>query len=118
MSGSTLGFMDIIIVIGGLYLVYMAVQMKRTGEITNNSMIGRGVDLKKAKDPKGYIDYMYPRAVVVGILVAVSGVVDYLNELYWSIPYFGLGICVVFLILILIYGKMSMDAQKKYLSSK
>lgn len=115
---SSFGFMDILIILSGAYLIYMAIQMKRTGEVTNNAMIGKNVDVKKAKDPKGYIEYMYPRAIIVGILIVISGILDYLNETYWAIPYFPVGVCIVFLIVIIIYGKISMDAQKKYLSPK
>ena len=88
---TTFGFMDILIVFSGAYLVYAAVQMKRTGEITSSAM---------------------------GVLVMLSGALDYMNDLYWNIPYFGIVMCGVFLVMIIIYCKISMDAQKKYLSPK
>ena len=115
---STFGFMDILIVFCGAYLVYASVQMKRTGEITSSAIIGKGYDPKKAKDPKGFIEYMYLKSIVMGVLVMVSGALDYMNDLYWNLPYFGIIMCVVFLIMIIIYCKISMDAQKKYLSPK
>ncbi len=115
---STFGFMDIIIMVSGAYLVYVAVQMKRTGEITSSAIIGKGYDIKKAKDPKGFIDYMYLKSIVMGVLVILSGALDYMNEIYWNLPYFSLIMCGVFLVAIIIYCKISMDAQKKYLSPK
>ncbi len=115
---STFGFMDIIIIFCGAYLIYAAVQMKRTGEITSSALIGKGYDPKKAKDPKGYIEYMYMKSIIMGVLVMISGALDYMNDVYWNISYFSVGMCCVFLVVIIIYGKISMDAQKKYLSPK
>ena len=57
---TTFGFMDILIVFSGAYLVYAAVQMKRTGEITSSAIIGKGYDPKKAKDPKGLAGMTLP----------------------------------------------------------
>ncbi len=115
---STMGFMDIIIMISGAYLIYVSVQMKRTGEISSSAIIGKGYDVKKAKDPKGFIDYMYMKSVIMGVLVILSGMLDYMNEMYWDLPYFGIIMCVVFLAIIVVYCKISMNAQKKYLSPK
>ncbi len=113
---STFGFLDIILAVSGIYLIYTAVQMKRTGEINNSVMVGKGYDLKKAKDLKGYIEYMYLKTIIMGVLIIVSSALDYMNENYWKIPYFSIGIYVVFWVLIIVYGKLSTDAQKKYLS--
>lgn len=115
---STFGFMDILIIFSGIYLIYIAIQMKRTGEITSSAMIGKGCDLKKAKDPKGYIEYMYLKTVIMGVCVILSGALDYMNLQFWKIPYFTPIVCGVFLVIIIIYCKISMNAQEKYLSPK
>lgn len=115
---STFGFMDILIILGGIYLIYVSVQMKRTGEISNSAIIGKGYDVKKAKDPQGFIEYMYMKSILLGVLITGSGILDYINELYWKLPYMGLIICGVFLVILIIYCKISLDAQKKYLSPK
>lgn len=113
----TFSFMDILIALCGVYLIYTSVQMKRTGEISS-AIVGKGYDPKKAKDPKGYIDYMYPRSIIMGAVVVLSGGVNYLNDKYWGIPNFNLIVCGVFLLVIIVYSKMTIDAQKKYLSPK
>lgn len=114
---STFGFMDILIILSGAYLVYSSVQMKRTGEISS-LIVGKGFDLKKAKDLKGYIDYMYLKSIIMGVVVMAGGGVNYLNDNYWNIPNFNLIVCGVFLAVIVIYGKITIDAQKKYLVPK
>lgn len=114
---STFGLMDIIIALSGAYLIYSAVKMKRTGEI-GSALVGNGYDLKKARDLQGYIAYMYPKSILMGAVVMLSGGVDYLNMAYWNIPYFTPIVCAVFLVIIIGYGKISVDAQDRYLSPK
>lgn len=114
---NTFRFMDILIILCGAYLVYSSVQMKRTGEVSS-AIVGKGYDLKKAKDLKGYIEYMYLKSVILGVIVMVSGAANYLNGKYWNIPNFDLVVCAVFLVIIIVYSKIAIDAQKKYLSPK
>jgi len=115
---NTFGVIDILIAAGGFYLIWSSVQMKRTGEIGSSAMVGKGYDLKKAKDPKGYIDYMYLKNIVVGILVILSSLFNYLNDAYWKISYFGAVICIALLAVIAVYCFFSVKAQKKFLSEK
>lgn len=115
--GSTFGFMDILIILSGAYLVYSSVQMKRTGEVSS-LIVGKGYDPKKAKDLKGYIEYMYLKSIIMGVVVMAGGGMNYLNDSYWNIPNFNLITCGVFLAIIVIYGKITIDAQKKYLAPK
>lgn len=115
--GSTFGFMDILIALSGAYLVYVSIQMKRTGEISS-AIVGKGCDIKKAKDPKGFIEYMYLKSIIMGVIVMLSGGADYLNDRYWNIPNFSLYVCGIFLLIIIVYSKTLMNAQKKYLAPK
>ena len=107
---------DLIIVICGAYLIYASINMKRTGTISGTAMIGKGIDLKKAKDVPGFINYMYGKSIILGVITILCGALDYLNETYWMIQYMTLITCAVYLVVIFVYCKMSMDAQKKYLS--
>lgn len=113
--GEMFGFMDLLVAFCGVYLIYAAVQMKRTGEISS-TLVGKGYDPKKARDPKGYIDYMYPKTIVMGVAVILSGGLNYVNDRYLDIPNFNLIICGVFLLMIIIFSKIMVDAQKKYLA--
>ncbi len=115
--GGTFGFMDILIVLSGAYLIYSSVQMKRTGEIST-LIVGKRYDLKKAKDLNGFIEYMYLKSIIMGVVVMAGGGLNYLNDNYWNIPNLGLIVCVVFLAVLAIYGKITIDAQNKYLAPK
>ena len=113
----TFGFMDMLIVISGAYLIYISVRMKRTGEI-NSAIVGKNIDTKKARDPEGYIAYMYLKSIVMGVIVMAGGGLNYLNDKYWNIPNLGLITCGVFLAVVIIYGKLIVNAQKKFLDPK
>ncbi|MBE5852481.1 MAG: hypothetical protein E7299_05945 [Lachnospiraceae bacterium] len=108
-------FLDILIIGCGLYLVYTAYKMKKTGEINNTVIVGKNCDISKAKDKQGFIDYMYKKSIIMGIIIALGGAFDYANEKYLNIPYMGLIGSIVFFVFIAIYCKITMDAQKKYL---
>lgn len=116
MSGA-FGFMDMLIVFSGAYLIYISVQMKRTGEI-NSAIVGKKIDIKKAKDPGGFIEYMYLRSIIMGAVVMVSGGLNYLNDNYWNIPFFGPIVCGVFFVVIVKYAVILVKAQKKFLDPK
>lgn len=114
---STFGFMDILIMFCGAYLIYSSIQMKRTGEISS-VLIGKGYDVKKAKDPEGYIEYMYLKSVILGVIVIAGGAIDFLNDRYWNIPNLNLIVSGIFLLILIVFCKIALDAQKKYLSTK
>lgn len=114
---NTFRFMDILIILCGAYLIYSSAQMKRTGEVSS-AIVGKGYDLKKARDVKGYIEYMYFKSIVMGVVVMVSGAANYLNGKYLNIPNFDLVVCAVFLVIIIVYSKITIDAQKKYLAPR
>lgn len=108
---------DIIIVLSGIYLIYNAIIMKKKGVI-NTTLIGKGCDLKRAKDIPGFIKAMYLKSLILGIITVLVGGIDYGNEMFWNISYLGPISSFIFLILILVYGRFSLNAQKKYLSDK
>ena len=105
-------FLDVFIVVGGLYLVFTAIHMKKTGVITT-TLISKGADLAQAKDKDGFIQAMYGKTLLIGALTALVGVVDILNTEYFGIPYFNMAMCLIFFIIIMIYAKFNLDAQKQ-----
>jgi len=107
---------DVLIFGCGIYLIYAALKMKKTGEIDSTAIVGKNCNLNKAKDKQGFIDYMYKKSIIMGILIMIGGAIDFVNEKYLQISYLGVVTSVVFFVFIVIYCKISMDAQKKFLS--
>lgn len=67
-------FLDMIEILAGAYLIFLAYKMKKTGELTDNGLISKGLDLNKAPDPQGYINRMFPTSIVMGLFLAACGV--------------------------------------------
>lgn len=109
----TEALINIIILACGVYMIYSAFSMKTTGKIPTN-LLGKGVNLATAKDIPGFIKKMYPITMVVGILTFLCGLSGGLGILK-DVGYVQTIISLVFVVIILGYGKILVDAQKKYL---
>lgn len=114
---NNLDFFDIIIILSGVYFIYVAVNMKRTGTVSS-SLVGKNFDAKKANDLPGFIEFMYMKSILIGIATVVCGVLDYCNEAFLHLRYFSLIVCLIYVVMLIVYGKLSIDAQKKYLTSE
>ena len=111
-------FIDFIIIVTGGYIVYSAIQMKQSRDITGSSLVGKGYDVKKAADPDGYIDYIFGKVMAIGIVSILGGILDILNEQYFHLPYVSVVSSILIFILIIVYCVVASKAQKKFLSPK
>lgn len=108
------GLINIIIIACGAYMVYGAFIMKTTGSVPAN-LVGKGVNLSTAKDVPGFIKKMFPITLIVGALTLLCGVGTAMG-LFGDNTYVQVTISLVFVVIVLVYGKILLDAQKKYLS--
>ena len=69
---------DAVVALFGAYMIGSALHMKKSGRI--NSMVLAQEELKKVKDTKGFIDFLYWREMLFGALVLIVGVLGVLNE--------------------------------------
>ena len=51
---------NVVVALFGAYMIWSALQMKKSGKI--NSMVLAQEELKKVKDTKGFIEFLYWRA--------------------------------------------------------
>lgn len=99
----------------GVYLIYSAVNMKRTGELKKGIMIRKDADLSSATDIPGFINYMYAKTIAVGACTALCGVVGVVNDMYGGLGMVQLVMTFLFFLVVVIFGFMVVKAQKKYL---
>lgn len=85
---------DLIITIMGIYMIMEAIKMKNTGELSKTVINEK--EMNHCKDKKGFIDFVYPRAIVFGGFLILYGVLDYVNEYVYS---FGVVLDIIILIL-------------------
>lgn len=108
--------MDVLIMACGAYLIYGGITMKTTKTIPP-MLLGKGIDLKRAKDIPGYIEKMFVPTLSVGILTILCGIVGVsgmLNTYVWGQT----AMTFVFLAFIIAYGFWLVKMQKKYLCRK
>ena len=63
----------------GIYMAVSALLMKKRGKI--NPMILAKEEMKKVKDEKGFIDFIYWHEIIFGLLVVIVGIRGVLNEI-------------------------------------
>ena len=111
-------FIDFVIIAVGRYIIDASIQMKRTEDISNSALVGKEKKKKKAVDPQGYIDYIYMKAIMIGVVSILGGVLDIVNEKYLHIPYLGIVSSVIIFLVLIAYCVVASKAQKKFLSPK
>ena len=107
--------LDMFMAFFGSYLMYAAVNMKRTGEIAKGVIVGKNVDLAKATDIPGFIRYMYGKTLAIGFCALVCGLVGVYNDLYGGLLMLQLIMAVFFFAVVIVFGFFMVKAQKKFL---
>lgn len=74
----TILLMDIVIAVFGLYLVFIAFQMKSSGKI--NSLLIAEQEKKKCTDTKAYIAGVMPYLCFFGVVSLIAGTVGILGD--------------------------------------
>ena len=72
---------DLAIILGGVYIMYYAVQMKIADKIKVGVIIPPDVNVKAMKDREGFKTYSYPRHLAQGVLLIALGVVGIFLDL-------------------------------------
>lgn len=74
----------------GVYMIFAGLSMKRKNEI--GTMILAEEEVKKCRDKKGFIAFMYWREMIVGGAIILLGVAEIANDLLENagiVPYIG-----------------------------
>ena len=109
------GMIDILFFGSGVYLIYMAVMAKRNGNIVSNVMLAKDVSESSIKDKLGFIDYMYKRMLLAGVMIVIASGVHLVNDYYiGSAVLTWVGIIVI-LAAIAVYTAAYLRGQKRYI---
>lgn len=108
------GVFDFLIILCGLYLLYAAFMMKKNQEIIANVLLGKNTDVKKIKDKEGFIQYMYPKLTVLGLITTVAGIINVISSFTNSSNIAVTMGSFVFVIALIVYGVCVRTAQKKF----
>ncbi len=109
------GMIDILFFGSGVYLIYMAVMAKKNGNIVSNVMLAKSVSESSIKDKLGFIDYMYKRILLAGVMIVIASIIHLVNDYYlYSSTLTWIGIIVI-LAAIGIYTAAYLRGQKMYM---
>lgn len=112
---NTSTFFDLLITGSGFYLIYIAIIMKKKGEIKQGVIVSKDVDIDKIRDKKGFIDYMFSRLLLVGVLTIAAGMVSLLNTYFTGPSYISIIIVVIYLLVLILFTAATVKARKKYI---
>lgn len=65
--------LDIIVIAMGFYVIWAAVQLKTNGTISSQVMKSPNRDVKNVQDLPGFQKFVFPRCLVMGLLVVFLG---------------------------------------------
>ena len=110
--------LDFVEIAVGLYVIYLAYVMKKTGKLTNNALISKSVDLNKAPDPQGYIDATYIPDIISGIVLVLCGIASRARDgtaYYYNVQVITM---IASVVIIFAFGYVIVKSQRKYLEGK
>lgn len=104
---------DAVITIFGLYMIGAAVKMKKTGEIS--SAVITAEEIRKCKDKKGFIAFIYWKEAVFGALIVLVGILGIINDQVVSLGAFNIVEMLVFLAAFLWFQSQLRKARERFL---
>ena len=108
-------FIDILCIIGGGYLVYAGIVMKTQGKIVNNVVMNKGADESALRDKDGFIQYLYLKLIIIGVVVMLAGVANIMNDLTMQSAILSTALNCAFAVAIIVYAVFINKALKKFL---
>ena len=112
------GIIDLLFLASGVYLIGTALMAKTQGAISANVMLGKNTNEKDIADKAGFIEYMYKRILLAGLLITVASIVHLANDYYIGsnlLTWVGIS---VMLIAIIIYAAAYKKGQAMYMVHK
>ncbi|WP_283680812.1 hypothetical protein [Parablautia sp. Marseille-Q6255] len=103
-TSSIMGLMDVMILLCGVYILYLSFVMIKTGKLKENALMPKDLEMKKCKDVAGFIRYMRAKQIILGGLAVISGAVGLAQD-YGKLnsPVLYLGTIVVFIACVVWY---------------
>ena len=104
--------MDVVIVVFGLYLIYIALQMKKTKKV--NSFIVDEQTLRMCKDQSGFAEYLYPKMLFFAVVLTITGGIRVIDDVVYDIGYFAYGVAAIAFLAFLLFFKQLSDGKSKF----
>lgn len=106
--------MNFIYILSGIYLAYTGIVMKTQGKIISNVVLSKGIDENAIRDREGFINYLHTKLVVIGGIIILSGVVNFISDYNGRNAIVEWVIFAIFAGALVAYAKVVSKALKKY----
>jgi hypothetical protein len=105
---------DFVITILGVYLIFAAINMRKTGKI--HSILLTEAELKKCRNPEGFVNYVSPRLLFFGVLCGLAGIFGIVSELLLSAAWTDYVSVFVILAAVVIFNMQFKKAREDFVS--
>lgn len=100
---------DIVFLLYGAYCVSAAVKMKKTQQM-GSFFTGR--NHSPIRDKRGYIEAIYGKAIIMGVMAALFGIVGLINDYFIPLPYVMQALMLLFLTVV-VWFEISINRAKR-----
>lgn len=111
----TMNIFDLLICLSGIYMIYTAWIMKKTGKITTGVFISKDVDVDQIRDKEGFIKYMFGKVLFMGIATCIIGGVGMITARLNGSEYIMLIGVLCFMIILILFALATHKARKKFI---
>lgn len=108
---------DIIILCGGIYLLFSVIGMIRENKIPG-VLLSKGMKIGKEADVKGFVQAMTFPTLIMGLVATLSGALGIACKYVTGLDTIQFIVLVISFIMLIVYGYLDVRAQKKYLGIK
>ncbi len=108
-------FLDIVFLGAGFYMLYAWILMKKKGEIKQEVLMSKDIDLKKCKDLEGYKAYIAPKMLIFAVSAMLYGGAGLVNSYVTALPVIVYNILMItFLVILIWFALMTRKGMEKF----
>ncbi|EET59385.1 hypothetical protein BRYFOR_08699 [Marvinbryantia formatexigens DSM 14469] len=111
---SMFSLMDIVIAVCGVYILYVWYLLKYKGEIKENILLPKDVQVKHCKDKPAYVAEMSPKVLIYGCVVTVCGFIGVAEDVFHILGNTYMLVLTIFLLATVWFVMQARGALKKY----
>lgn len=106
---------DLLIAGSGVYLIYIAILMKWKGEIRKGVLVSKDVNPERIRDKEGFINYMFPKTIVIGALTVAVGCINMSSPYISGSAWLPLAITAGYFAALMAFASFTMKARRKFI---
>lgn len=109
---NTMLIMDVIIVFLGIYLIHIALKMKKTKKI-DRFVVAEEV-MRMCKDESGFAEFLSKKMLIFACVLTGAGIIMAIHETVYNLGYGFYVVAAIAVIVFLWFYKSLMDGKNKY----